>query len=127
MAIEIQIKVNEKKFRVCAGPGRVLEKKTGKGTSYQADVKAKPFLERNSACDLTMDSCLIWQGQTEGGGSASHGLLLQPVSTNSSSSALKCCSITIEDIENLRINKPKTMSLDSLIFFLNNYETLTYR
>lgn len=53
------------KSGVCARPGRVLEK-TGKGTSYQADVKAEPFLEGNSACDLTMDSCLVWQGQKEG-------------------------------------------------------------
>lgn len=61
-------------------------------------------------CDLTMDSCLVWQGRRKGGGSANHGLLLHPVSTNSSHPTFKCCSIAVEDIGNWRTNQPKTVT-----------------
>lgn len=63
----------EEKLRGCGRPSRAFREKTGKGTSYQADAKAEPFLEGNGACDLTMDSCLVWQGQGRGGGNANHG------------------------------------------------------
>lgn len=102
----------EEKLRGCGRPSRAFQEKTGKGTSYQADAKAEPFLEGNGACDLTMDSCLVWQGQGEGWRECQSQWLLHPVSTHSSQSALKYCSITVEDIENLRTTKPKTMSLD---------------
>lgn len=45
LAIKIQAEVQEGKLRGCSRPGRVLEKKTVRGTSYQADAKAEPFLE----------------------------------------------------------------------------------